>query len=119
MQSSSETAVACGSDSRVTHKRAVSASTPALVRKEWPRGLIEHGRPGGCERPGNEAAERVTGGNASDPTARFLKGRHAGHCKAFGNHVRHVSSGPTCGRFEEREGIRMSQEQLVMFWPCA
>ena len=62
---------------------------------EWPRGLVEDGRPGGCERPGNEAAERVTGGDASDPTARYMKGRHAGQCKAFGNHVRHVGSGQT------------------------
>ncbi|OLP80790.1 hypothetical protein AK812_SmicGene38754 [Symbiodinium microadriaticum] len=28
---------------------------------EWPRGLIEHGRPSSCERPGNEATlERAT-----------------------------------------------------------
>ena len=104
-------------------KSAVSASTPTLVCRAYRNGRVASSNTGVQAAASVRETRRrnvVAGGNASDRTARFLKGRHAGHCKAFGNHMGHVRSGQTGGRFgEEREGIRMLQEQLVMLWPCA
>ena len=123
LRPSNETAVACGSDSRVTRKRAVGASTPALVRRAYWNGRVASSNTG-FQAPASVRETRrrnvLPVAMPRTPPPRFLKGRHAGHCKAFGNHVRHVRSGQTCCRLsEEREGIRMLQEQLVMLWPCA
>ena len=44
------------------------------------------------------------------PHRPVLEGRHAGHRKTFGNHVRHVCSSQAGGRFgEERQGSRGHQ----------
>ncbi|CAE7348829.1 unnamed protein product [Symbiodinium sp. KB8] len=117
-----ETTVACGSGSEVTRERAVSASTPALALAYW-NGRVASSNTGvQAAASVRETRRRNVSpvGNAADPTARFLEGRHAGHRKAFGNQARHVCSSQASGRFGEKcEGIRMLQEQLVMLWPCA